>query len=142
MSLRIKRTTPRKSLSSNFYLSIPVITFATITASICFRVSLIDAIASVIAMISLCVYSSVFGLRSGLKHRKLDWNNEIEVIKQGMGVTMYIIPHMISCLLLMPLVVVVNYYLHNVALIMLGLTLVAWILVALAWKGVKKYTPA
>jgi len=126
----------------NFYLSIPVITFATITASICFRVSLIDAIASVIAMISLCVYSSVFGLRSGLKHRKLDWNNEIEVIKQGMAVSMYIIPHMISCLLLMPLVVVANYYLHNTAIIMLGLTLVAWILVVLAWKGVKKYTPA
>lgn len=92
-------------------------------------------------MISLCAYSSVLGLRSGLKHRKLGWNNEIEVIKQGMAVTMYIVPHMISCILLMPLVVVANCYLHNIAIIMLGLTLVAWILTALAWKGVKKYTP-
>lgn len=124
----------------NLYLTIPVATFATIAASICFRVSIIDAFASIIAMSSLCIFSTISGLRSGLKHRRLDWENEIEVIKQGMAVSMYILPHIISGIVLMPLVVGVNYILHNVALIMLLLTLIAWIFTIFAWKGVKKYT--
>lgn len=124
----------------NFYLTIPVSVFAVITASICFRVSIVDAIASVIAMISLCIFSTISGLRSGLKHRRLDWKNEIEVIKQGMAVAMYIIPHIIIGIILMPLVVVANYFLHSVVLIMLTLTLIAWLLTLLAWKGVEKHT--
>ncbi len=124
----------------NLCISIPFGVFATITTSICFRVSVMDAIASVIAISSLCVFSTIFGLRCGLKHRRLDWENEMEVIKQGMAVSMYILPHIISGLVLMPMVVVANYFLHSVTVIMLCLTLVAWILTLLAWKGVKKYT--
>lgn len=124
----------------NFYLTIPFGVFATITASICFRISIIDALLSVIAITSLCIFSTVYGLRCGLKHRRLDWENEIEVIKQGLAVSMNIIPHLIVGMVLMPLTVVANYYLHSVAVIMLALTLIAWILIFLAWKGVKKYT--
>ena len=124
----------------NFYLTIPFGVFATITASICFRVSIIDALLSVIAITSLCIFSTIYGLRCGLKHRRLDWENEIEVIKQGMAVSMNIIPHLIVGMVLMPLTVVANYCLHNVAVIMLALTLIAWILIFPAWNGVKKYT--
>jgi len=124
----------------NLCISIPFAVFATIAASICFRVSVIDAITSVIAISSMCIFSTVSGLRSGLKHRRLDWENEIEVIKQGMAVSMYIIPHIISGIVLMPLVVVVNIYIHNVAVFMSFITLIAWILTIFAWKGVKKYT--
>lgn len=122
----------------NLYLSIPVAVFATVAASICFRVSVIEALTSVIAISSLCIFSTVNGLRSGLKHRRLDWENEIEVIKQGMAVSMYILPHIIIGIALMPLVVAANYYFHNVAAIMLLVSLLAWILIMFAWKGVKK----
>lgn len=124
----------------NLYLSIPFATFATIAACICFRVSIIDAITSVIAIISLCIFSTISGLRSGLKHRRLDWENEIEVIKQGMAVSMYIIPHIIVGIILMPLAVVANIYLHNVAVIMLFISLIVWIFTILVWNDVKKYT--
>lgn len=123
----------------NLYMSIPFAVFATISASICFRVSVIDAIMSIIALCSLCVFSTISGLRSGLKHRRLDWENEIEVIKQGMAVSMYIIPHIIIGLILMPLVVAANYYFHNIAVIMLFITLFACMLTLVAYKGVKKY---
>ncbi len=125
----------------NLCISIPFAAFATIAASICFRSSVMDAIISVIAISSMCIFSTINGLRSGLKHRRLDWENEIEVIKQGMAISMYIIPHIISGMLLIPLVVVVNNYIHNVAVIMLFITIIAWILALFAWQGVKKYTP-
>jgi len=124
----------------NLYLSIPFACFTTITACICFRVSLLDAVTSIIAIGSLCIFSTVNGLRSGLKHRKLDWENEIEVVKQGMAVFMYIIPHLITGMLLIPFVIAANNFLHNTALIMLFIILIAWLLTAFAWKGVKKYT--
>ncbi|MCQ2534787.1 MAG: hypothetical protein MJ172_09500 [Clostridia bacterium] len=126
----------------NLCISVPFGIFATVAASICFKPSIIDAISSVIAIISLCVFATIFGLRSGLKHRRLDWENEIEVIKQGMAVSMYIIPHMISGMIMMPLVVIISKYLHSVAATMLILSLIAWVLTALSWKGVKKYTPS
>lgn len=124
----------------NLYLSIPVAVFATITASICFRVSVIDALTGVVAISSLCIFSAVSGLRSGLKHRRLDWENEIEVIKQGMAVSMYILPHIVTGFILVPLVLGANYLLHNIPVIMLFITVIAWILTGFAWKGVKKYT--
>lgn len=125
----------------NLYITLPFAAFGTIAASICFRVSVIDALASVLAICSLCVFSTINGLRSGLKHRRLDWENEIEVIKQGMAVTMYIIPHIISGIVLMPLVVVANYYLHSVTIIMLILTVITWGLIAiLKPKNMGKYS--
>lgn len=124
----------------NIYMTIPFAVFATVTASICFRVSVIDAITSVIALCSLCIFSTVYGLRCGLKHRRLDFENEIEIIKQGMAVSMNIILHLILGFIFMPLVVVANYALHSVTVIMLLITLLAWIFITLAWTGVKKYT--
>lgn len=124
----------------NLYLSIPFAAFASLAASICFRVSFVDGLSCVAAVISLCVFASVFGLKCGLKHRRLDWENETEVVKQGMAVGMYIIVHMIMCFVLMPLTVIVNQYVKSVAHIMLTITLIIWIFTLFSWKSVKKYS--
>ena len=42
----------------------------------------------------MCIFSTISGLRSGLKHRRLDWENEIEVIKQGAALAVYLFPNM------------------------------------------------
>lgn len=123
----------------NLWLFIPAGVFSTTIAAMRFGVSFIDGFISVIGIVCLIVFSTVFGLRSGLKHRRLDWENEIEVIKQGMAVSMCIIPHLVICIIGMPLVVVMNFAINNIAIIMAGISLLALIVSYLSWKGVKKY---
>lgn len=124
----------------NLYLTIPFGIFATFASSVCFSTSFFDGVFSIIAVASLCTFSSVYGLRCGLKHRRLDWKNEVEVIKQGMGTASYIPLHIIASMVLLPLVVVVNNVVKNVALLMIVITLIAWILTGLSWKSVKKFS--
>lgn len=123
----------------NLYLFVPAGVFSTVIASARFGVSFIDGLMSVIAIVLLIIFSTIFGLRSGLKHRRLDWENEIEVIKQGMAVSMCIIPHLIICIIGMPLVVVANFAIKNVAVIMAFVSLLTLIAIYFSLKSLKKY---
>ena len=44
---------------------------------------------------ALCLLSDVWGLWCGLRHQNLDWDNEIEVVKQGAAVAWYLFPNML-----------------------------------------------
>lgn len=123
----------------NLYLAIPVGIYATIGAGICFRVSVLELITSLLAIVSLCVLSTVRGLYYGIKYRRLDWENEVEVVKQGMAVSLYLIPQLIICLLFMPGFVLLNMKIHNVPVLMIFLTLVAWSITLFNWSRVKRF---
>lgn len=79
----------------NMWLDVPFATVSTLLLCISARVGIIDTILSLILINVLCALSTCFGMVCGIKHMRLDWENEIEVIKQGAASASYIIPQMI-----------------------------------------------
>ncbi len=57
--------------------------------------SVVDTILSVILGITLCAYSTCWGMVCGINHMNLDWENDVEVIKKGAAVAIYLVPNMI-----------------------------------------------
>lgn len=128
----------RGKLLFQYILAIPTAVFATITLAVSFHAGLIDTILSVIAIIALCVFSSVWGLRCGIKHKKLEWDNEIEVVKQSAAVSIYLLPNMFATMLLVVGVVFINNIINNEMLIFAIIAIVASLLAWLSWCSVKK----
>lgn len=58
------------------------------------RADPIDCILFVPEGLALCTFSTVFGMVCGIRYMRLDWENEIEVIKQSTAVTVYILPNL------------------------------------------------
>ena len=73
--------------------------------------------------IVLCAYSTSWGCVCGVKHIKLEWENEVEVIKQGVATVIYLLPNMFVSMGLMVLVVVLGLHMSHVliAAILIGL---------------------
>lgn len=88
-------------LLASLYISVPVQLFATIMFCISAKASVLETIFFMILGFVLCVFSSSFGLACGIHFMKLEWENEIEVIKQGTAVVVYMFPNMIlTCAML------------------------------------------
>ena len=73
--------------------------------------------------VTLCAYSTTWGCVCGVKHIKLDWENEVEVIKQGAAVAIYLLPNMFVimglCVLVVALGKVMNHNLISVIMILI-----------------------
>lgn len=123
----------------NMLLNLPVGVLAILSLARCFHFSFTDVILSLVLILVQCTFSSVYGLRCGLKHRKLDWDNEIEVVKQGSAVITYMLPNMFASMILMVGVVAVNIIYGHKELIFLAAIVVYSLLAFLSWQGVKKY---
>ena len=54
----------------------------------------IDCILFVLEGLALCTFSTVFGMVCGIRYMRLDWENEIEAIKQSTAVAVYIFPNL------------------------------------------------
>ena len=88
-------------LLASLYISVPVQLFATIMFCISAKAPVYDTIIFMILGLVLCLFSSTFGLACGIHFMKLEWENEIEVIKQGTAVVVYMFPNMIlTCAML------------------------------------------
>lgn len=121
----------------NMYLTVPFTAFATICLCISAKVSLINTILFLILGISLCAFSTAWGCVCGIKHMRLDWENEVEVIKQGAGVAIYMLPNMFVVMGLCVLVVVLGKYMSP-SLIALIFILISGALAALSYKRALK----
>ena len=109
-------------LLASLYISVPVQLFATIMFCISAKASVLETIFFMILGFALCIFSSTFGLACGIHFMKLDWENEIEVIKQGTAVVVYMFPNMIlTCAMLFG-----SIFLSNV----IGIVLVSILAVA------------
>ena len=108
----------------NMYITVPFMTFGILCLCISARVPVLETILYIILGIALCAFSTTWGCVCGVKHLKLDWENEIEVIKQSAAVAIYMFPNMIVTMGLIVLVVVLGMHMsHN---------LIAVILIAIA----------
>ena len=85
--------------------------------------------------LALCAFSTAWGCVCGVRHMRLDWENEIEVIKQGAGVAIYLLPNMFVVMGLTVLAVVLGLRTDH-RLLTLAFTAVAAALAALSCRRV------
>ena len=137
-SLPIQKSTLYLSkMLYNMYLSVPVTLFATVTCCISAGVPVLTTVLLLILGFILCAFSTVRGSVCGIKHMRLDWENEIEVIKQGAGTGIYLLTNMIACFVLMGASLALGTILDQnlVALIMIA---VVSLMTVLSYKKVMR----
>ncbi|MCR5398829.1 MAG: hypothetical protein K6E68_04760, partial [Lachnospiraceae bacterium] len=121
----------------NMYLSVPFMEFAILCLCIAARVPLLTSLLYMITGFVLCAFSSAWGCVCGIKHMKLDWENEIEVIKQGTAVALYLFPNMIIDMALVVLVIFLGTKIdHN--LLAAVLILIVAVLAMLSYRKVMR----
>lgn len=119
----------------NLYLTVPFSVFTTICFCISARVPFINSILYVISGVVLCGFSTTWGCVCGIKHMRLDWENEIEVIKQGAATSIYLLPNMFVTMALIVGVLILGTIADH-KLIAVGMILIVSCLCALCYKRV------
>ena len=89
----------------NMCLAVPPMIFSELCLCASARVPLPDTMLYLILGLALCAFSTSWGCVCGVKHMRLDWENEMEVIKQGAAVAIYMLPNMFAAMGLTVLVV-------------------------------------
>lgn len=89
-----KKTLWQGKMRFNLLLMVPASVVTVICLCISGRIPFVDSFLCIGLEISLCLFSTVFGCVCGVKHMKTDWENEVEIIKQGAAVSLYILPNM------------------------------------------------
>lgn len=124
-----KKTLYRGKMLFNMYLTAPFMIFVILCMCISAKVPVGDVILYLILGVVLCGFSTAWGCVCGIKHMRLDWENEIEVIKQSSAVAIYMFPNMFVCMGLIVLSVVLGMHMSNVLLTLILITVAA----ALTW---------
>ena len=119
----------------NMWMTVPVSIFATLCMCVSAKVSVLDTVLYLVLGVSLCAFSTAWGCVCGIKHMRLDWENEVEVIKQGAAVTIYLLPNMFVVMGLTVGVVFLGLIMDH-ALIALVMTGIALLLAALSYLRV------
>ena len=105
---------------ANLYLAVPAQLITTLFFCISGKASFIEMVSFMILGVVLCCFSSVFGCACGIHFMRLDWENEIEVIKQGTGVVVYMFPNMILTTVLLFGCIFLSKAIGTVGVIMLA----------------------
>ncbi len=127
-----KKTLYQGKMLFNMYLTVPFMVFATLCFCISAKVSVLDTILYLLMGFILCGFSTAWGCACGIKHMRLDWENEVEVIKQGAAVAIYMLPNMFVVMGLTVLVVFLGTFM-NQRLLTVIFTLIAAVLAALSY---------
>ena len=93
-----KKTVYQGKMLFNMYLTLPAMIFATLCMCISADVPAADTLLYLLLGAVLCAFSTAWGCVCGIKHMRLDWENEIEVIKQGPAVAIYMFPNMFAAM--------------------------------------------
>lgn len=119
----------------NMFLSVPVMLFSTLCVCIAFRTPMIETVVYLILGTVLCAFSTAWGCVCGVRHLRLDWENEVEVIKQGAAVALYMLPNMFAVMGLMVLAVFLGTKMDP-RLSAVGMILIASVLALLCYRRV------
>ena len=130
-----KKTLYQGKMLFNMYLTVPAMAFATLCMCISARVPLIDTVLYLVLGLALCAFSTAWGCVCGVKHIRLDWENEIEAIKQGAAVALYMLPNMFVVMGLVVLVVILGLRIDH-RLLALAFILLATVLATLSYLRV------
>ena len=121
----------------NMYLTVPVAVFTTAAICISAKTPLLMSLLSVVLSVMLCAFSTAWGCVCGVKHIKLEWENEIEVVKQGTAITLYLFPNMIATMVLIVLSVFLGMKLNG-NLVIIILIFIVTLLTFMSYKKVVK----
>ena len=130
-----KETLYQGKMLFNMLLTVPFTVFATVCICVSSHTPVTDTIMYLLLGIVLCAYSTAWGCVCGVRYMRTDWENEVEVIKQGAAVTLYLLPNMFVVMGLTVLVVILGMRLDHIR-IALGFTLAAALLAALSYRRV------
>lgn len=132
-----KKTVYQGKMLFNMYLSVPFMAFSTVCLCVSAKVSLLNTLLYLLLGFALCAFSTSWGCVCGIKHLRLDWENEVEVIKQGAGVAIYMLPNMFVVMGLCVLVVVLGKYINH-SLLAVCFIAIASALAALSYRRVMR----
>jgi ABC-2 type transport system permease protein len=99
------------------------------------KVPVLDTLLYLILGFLLCCFSTAWGCVCGVKHMRLDWENEVEILKQGVNVTIYLLPNMFVVMGLCVLVVVLGTFMDHRLLALIFIAIAA-LLAALSYRRV------
>ena len=130
-----KKTLYQGKMLFNLALTAPFMAFATLCLCVAARVPFADTALYLLLGLALCAFSTAWGCVCGIRHMRLDWENEIEVIKQSAAVAIYMLPNMFVVMGLTVLAVVLGLRMDH-RLLALLFTLAAALLAALSYRRV------
>ena len=101
-----KRVMYRGKMLMNLWITVPFALLGNLCCALSLHAKAGETLLMLLCGCALCFFSTEWGLWCGVKHIKLDWDNEIEVIKQGSAVAWYLFPNMLlTCALLVGAVI-------------------------------------
>lgn len=130
-----KKTVYQGKMLFNLLLTVPAMAFSTLCMCVAGKAPALDTLLYLLLGLALCAFSTAWGCVCGAKHLRLDWENEVEVIKQGAGVAVYMFPNMLVTIALTVVSVILGLRVDS-RLTTLGFTLIAAILAALSYLRV------
>ena len=83
----------RGKMRFSFLLQAVVMVIGCVLFGISFRAGLVNILLFIVCGLALCAFSTAFGMRCNVRHVNYDWDREIEVVKQGSSLTLYMLPH-------------------------------------------------
>lgn len=131
------KTLYRGKMLFNVYLTVPFMIFSVLCMCIAWKTPVPDMILYLILGVVLCFFSTARGCVCGIRHMRLDWENEVEVIKQGAAVAIYMLPNMFVVMGLAVLAVFLGIKTDPKLLTLIVMCLAA-VLAALSYRRVMK----
>lgn len=132
-----KMTLYRGKMLFNLALTAPFMAFSTLCLCLAARAPVLDTALYMLHGLALCAFSTAWGCVCGIRHMRLDWENEIEVIKQGAAVAIYMLPNMFVVMGLTVLVVFLGTRVDHRLLTLAGIA-VSGALAALSYALVRR----
>ena len=129
------RTLYQGKMLFNMLLTVPFMAFSTLCMCISAATPVPDTVLYLLLGLALCAFSTAWGCVCGIRHMRLDWENEVEVIKQGAAVAIYMFPNMFVVMGLIVLVVFLGLRMDH-RLLALILTAIVSALAALSYRRV------
>lgn len=105
-----KMTIYKGKMLLNIYINLLPGLFVVTTGLISLKATWYEYILGLLMITAMCLFSTTRGLKCGLKHVNLEWENELDVIKRGAATTIYLLPNMFATLILMGVMGVVCYF--------------------------------
>jgi ABC-2 type transport system permease protein len=103
-----KKTLYQGKMLFNMLLTLPFMVFATLCLCISAGVTVPGTLLYLALGAALCAFSTAWGCVCGIRFMRLDWENEVEVIKQGRAVVIYMFPNMIVAMGMVVLAVILG----------------------------------
>ena len=119
----------------NMALAVPFMAVSTVCLCISAKTPVPDTALYLLLGLALCAFSTARGCVCGIRHMRLDWENEVEVIKQGAAVAIYMLPNLFAVMGLTVLAVFLGTRMDH-RLLALGMTLAAALLALLYYRRV------